>query len=56
VEILIGRALAVCAHPYAAWRVGSAAVRGGLLVAYFAAGYVTAFCALELFVAPALRP
>jgi hypothetical protein len=55
-EILIGRSLAFCAHPYAAWRVGSAAVRGGLLVAYFTAGYVTALCALELFVVPSLQP
>jgi len=39
-EILVGRSLAMCVHPYAAWRSHSA--RGRLLVfaAYLGASYV----------------
>jgi hypothetical protein len=39
VEVLIGRSLAMCAHPYAAWRAHS--TRGRLLVVltYLAASY-----------------
>lgn len=38
-EVVLGRALAMCAHPAAAWRVrrGRAVVLG----AYFTAGYVS---------------
>ena len=38
-EILIGRSLAACVHPEAAWRLG---VRGRipLFLGYFLAGYV----------------
>jgi len=43
---LIGRSLAVCAHPYAAWRAKSAPVRAWVLMAYFAMGYLIVFFAL----------
>lgn len=45
-EIVIARALAACAHPYAAWRYGSGALRAWIVFAYFAAAYVTTFGAL----------
>jgi hypothetical protein len=48
IEKLIGRSLAACAQPYAAWRLGSAPVRAWLVVAYFAASYLVLLCALEL--------
>jgi hypothetical protein len=48
VEKLIGRSLAICAHPYAAWRAGSGPVRAWVFVAYFAASYLAVFCALAL--------
>ena len=39
-EVFVGRSLALCAHPVAAWRLSSA--RGRLLViaGYAAAGYM----------------
>jgi hypothetical protein len=46
VEILVGRAAAMCAHPYAAWRFGSSAVRAWVLFAYFGAGYLAVLGAL----------
>jgi hypothetical protein len=47
-EVLIGRSIALCAHPIAAWRVSS--TRGRLLViaGYAAAGYMGVFAALVL--------
>jgi hypothetical protein len=47
-EIAIGRSLAMCAHPVAAWRLSS--VRGRLVVVagYAAAGYLAVFGALVL--------
>ena len=44
-EVLIGRSLAACVHPQAAWRVG---LRGRipLLLGYFLAGYVVIFVGL----------
>jgi hypothetical protein len=36
---LAGRSLAMCVHPYAAWRVHSKRVRALVVVAYAAAGY-----------------
>jgi hypothetical protein len=39
-EILIGRSLAMCAHPYAAWRSHSMKRRLLVLFAYGAASYV----------------
>jgi hypothetical protein len=47
-ELLIGRSLAACAHPYAAWHLGSTPVRAWILAAYFAGAYLAIFCALEL--------
>jgi hypothetical protein len=48
IETLIGRSLAACVHPYAAWQLGSAPVRAWLLVAYFGASYLAIFGVLEL--------
>jgi hypothetical protein len=46
--VFIGRSLALCAHPVAAWRLSS--TRGRLLViaGYAAAGYMGVFAALVL--------
>ena len=46
VETLIGRSLAFCLHPSAAWRILTPARRLLLLAAYFGAGYVTVLSAL----------
>jgi hypothetical protein len=48
VEILIGRGLACCAHPTAAWQRLTPAKRALLLGAYVAFGYVSALAALVL--------
>jgi hypothetical protein len=48
IELMIGRSLAACVHPYAAWHLGSTPVRAWVVTAYFAAGYLAVFCALEL--------
>jgi hypothetical protein len=40
IEILAGRLLAVCVHPYAAWRRLPRKGRFVLAAAYFAAGYI----------------
>lgn len=45
-EILIGRSLAVCVHPVAAWRSGSTAVRLQFFAGYFVASYVLIFLGL----------
>ena len=47
-EVFVGRSLAMCVHPVAAWRLSS--VRGRLLViaGYAAAGYTGVFAALVL--------
>jgi hypothetical protein len=47
-EILIGRSLAACAHPVAAWRSGSRSARLQFFVGYFVAGYVLVFLSLLL--------
>jgi len=52
-EILIGRSLAVCVHPVAAWRSGSTAVRLQFFAGYFVASYVLIFLALLLLGSPA---
>jgi hypothetical protein len=44
-EILLGRSLAACAHPEAAWRLGARG-RVPVLVGYFLAGYLVALLAL----------
>jgi hypothetical protein len=47
-ERLLGRGLAICVHPWAAWRVGSTPVRIWLVGAYFAVGYLARFLGLQL--------
>jgi len=47
-EIFIGRSLAICAHPVAAWRTAARSVRLRLVAGYFTAGYVTAFVLMSL--------
>jgi hypothetical protein len=41
-EIVVGRSLAICAHPIAAWRTTSKK-RMVLCAGYFAAGYLMVF-------------
>jgi hypothetical protein len=48
VEVLIGRTLAYCVHPRAAWRVVSGRGRAAIVGAYAAAGYVAMLTALLL--------
>ena len=48
-EIFIGRALAVCVHPLAAWATGSLAARVTFFVGYFLASYI--FIMLMVFAA-----
>jgi hypothetical protein len=50
IETLIGRSLAACVNPYAAWQLGSTPVRAWLLAAYFAASYLAIFGLLEFVV------
>ena len=45
VEIILGRSLAACVHPEAAWRLGARG-RVPVLVGYFLAGYLLALLAL----------
>jgi hypothetical protein len=40
VDVQLGRAMAMCAHPYAAWRRLSRGGRSFLLAAYVMVGYV----------------
>ena len=42
IEILVGRALAMCFHPYAAWRAHSSKGRACVVLAYFVGSYVVA--------------
>jgi hypothetical protein len=51
-EIFIGRSLAVCVHPFAAWATGSRSARVTFFVGYFLASYV--FIVLMVFAADAL--
>jgi hypothetical protein len=46
VEILIGRALACCVHPAAAWPRLAPVKRALLVGAYAAGGYITVLAAL----------
>jgi hypothetical protein len=45
-EVLVGRAIALCVHPYAAWRSHSMKRRAVLLVTYMAASYFIVLGAL----------
>jgi hypothetical protein len=47
-EVIIGRGLAFCAHPLAAWRVLSTPGRAFVVGAYAAAAYVAVLGALLL--------
>ncbi len=47
-EIVIGRSLAACVHPVAAWRSGSRALRAQCMAGYFVASYVLVFLGLLL--------
>jgi hypothetical protein len=47
-EIFIGRSLAICAHPVAAWRTTIRSIRLVLLAGYFAAAYLTVFALMAL--------
>ena len=47
-EVVVGRTLAACVHPWAAWHCGVRSFRVLLLVGYFAAGFVAMFAALVL--------
>jgi hypothetical protein len=42
IEILAGRALAMCLHPYATWRARSSKGRAFVVVAYVVGSYVVA--------------
>jgi hypothetical protein len=46
IAVLLGRALAFGAHPYAAWRLSPASVRAALVLGYVAAGYLGGFVVL----------
>ena len=39
IELLAGRALAMCVHPYAAWRAHSSRARLFVVFAYFIGSY-----------------
>ena len=47
-EIFIGRSLAICAHPVAAWRTTVRSIRVVLLAGYFTAAYLTVFALMAL--------
>jgi hypothetical protein len=48
IETLIGRGLAMCVHPYAAWRSRSIRGKAFVVSAYAAAGYALALGLLFL--------
>ena len=45
-ERWLGRSLALCAHPFVAWRLSPARRRAGILAGYAAAGYVAGLVGL----------
>jgi len=47
-EVLVGRSLAACVHPLAAWRSTGRSFRPLLLAGYFTVGYVGVLAALAL--------
>jgi len=47
-EIFIGRSLAICAHPIAAWRTAARSVRFRLVAGYFTAAYLAAFALMSV--------
>lgn len=46
IDTIIGRTLAYCMHPAAAWRIVSLRGRAAILGAYAAAGYIGVLVAL----------
>jgi len=48
-EILIGRGLACCIHPRAAWQATTRTGRAFVICTYAAGGFVTTLAALLLF-------
>jgi hypothetical protein len=50
-EIVIGRSLAICAHPVAAWHTQSVRYRCVLVGGYVGAGYLLTLAVLALAVA-----
>jgi len=48
IEIAIGRTVAACAHPLAAWRTARRSFRLMLVVGYFSLGFTTVLTALLL--------
>jgi len=48
VATLVGRSLAMCVHPYAAWRTHSLRGRAFVVSAYVAASYVLTLGVMEL--------
>jgi hypothetical protein len=44
--VIIGRTLAICAHPWAAWRVSARSGRALVVAAYFVAAFLTTLSAL----------
>ena len=52
-EILFGRALAACVHPFAAWRRFSMVWKCLIVAAYLATGYVIVLGALVILHHPA---
>jgi hypothetical protein len=47
-EVFVGKLLAMCAHPYAAWRTGTRHARVLLVAAYFTASYAVVLTLLQL--------
>ena len=47
-EVLVGRSLAICVHPRAAWRSRSTSYRAALLFAYFSLAYMLVFALLNV--------
>jgi len=47
-EVLLGRSLAACAHPMAAWQAKARSFRVLLVGGYFLAGYLAVLAAMAL--------
>jgi len=47
-EVLIGKSLAVCVHPFAAWRLSRRRIRFVILAGYFVTGYAAVLASLVL--------
>jgi hypothetical protein len=47
-EVLIGRSLAACIHPIAAWQAKARSFRVLLVAGYFALGYATVLATMAM--------